>query len=40
MVLWADTLPHGASPNRGLYPRIVQYIAMFRADSVDRRPWT
>lgn len=39
MVLWADTLPHGASPNRGSYPRIVQYIAMYRADSVDRRPW-
>jgi ectoine hydroxylase-related dioxygenase (phytanoyl-CoA dioxygenase family) len=39
MVLWRDTLPHGASPNRGTYPRIVQYIAMFRADSVDRRPW-
>jgi hypothetical protein len=39
MVLWADTLPHGASPNRGRYPRIVQYIAMYRADSVERRPW-
>ena len=39
MVLWADSLPHGASPNRGRYPRIVQYIAMYRADSVERRPW-
>jgi hypothetical protein len=39
MVLWRDALPHGASPNRGRYPRIVQYIAMFRADHVDRRPW-
>jgi ectoine hydroxylase-related dioxygenase (phytanoyl-CoA dioxygenase family) len=39
MVLWHDSLPHGASPNRGSYPRIVQYIAMYRADSVDRRPW-
>jgi hypothetical protein len=39
MVLWHDSLPHGASPNRGGYPRIVQYIAMFRADRVDRRPW-
>jgi hypothetical protein len=39
MVLWHDGLPHGASANRGSYPRIVQYIAMFRADRVDRRPW-
>ena len=39
MVLWRDALPHGVSPNRGRYPRIVQYIAMFRADHVDRRPW-
>ncbi|HTR84987.1 MAG TPA: phytanoyl-CoA dioxygenase family protein [Reyranella sp.] len=39
MVLWSDSLPHGASPNRGLYPRIVQYIAMYPADKVDRRPW-
>jgi ectoine hydroxylase-related dioxygenase (phytanoyl-CoA dioxygenase family) len=39
MVLWADSLPHGASPNRGRYPRIVQYIEMYRADSVERRPW-
>jgi hypothetical protein len=39
MVLWCDSLPHGASPNRGSYPRVVQYIAMYRADAVDRRPW-
>ena len=39
MVLWNDALPHGASPNRGTYPRIVQYIAMYRADEVDRRLW-
>lgn len=39
MVLWQDSLPHGASRNRGSSPRIVQYIAMFRADRVDRRPW-
>jgi hypothetical protein len=39
MVLWNDSLPHGASANRGNYPRIVQYIAMYRADRVDRRPW-
>lgn len=39
MVLWRDALPHGATANRGSYPRIVQYIAMFRADHVDRRPW-
>lgn len=39
MVLWRDALPHGASPNRGDYPRVAQYVTMYRADSVERRPW-
>jgi hypothetical protein len=39
MVLWRNSLPHGASANRGSYPRIAQYISLYRADSVDRRPW-
>jgi hypothetical protein len=29
LVIWHDALPHGASPNRGRMPRIVQYITMY-----------
>ena len=29
LVIWHDALPHGASPNRGRMPRIVQYIRMY-----------
>jgi ectoine hydroxylase-related dioxygenase (phytanoyl-CoA dioxygenase family) len=39
MVLWHAALPHGASPNRGTRPRLVQYIACFPARRVDYRPW-
>jgi len=28
MVLWHASLPHGSSPNRGMRPRVAQYIAM------------
>ena len=28
MVLWHPSLPHGSSPNRGLRPRVAQYISM------------
>ena len=31
LVIWHDALPHGASPNRGHMPRIVQYIRMYPA---------
>ena len=31
LVIWNDALPHGASPNRGRMPRIVQYIRMYPA---------
>jgi ectoine hydroxylase-related dioxygenase (phytanoyl-CoA dioxygenase family) len=29
LVIWHDALPHGASPNHGRMPRIVQYIRMY-----------
>ena len=32
LVIWHDALPHGASPNRGTMPRIVQYIRMHPTD--------
>jgi hypothetical protein len=28
LVLWHQSLPHGSSPNHGLLPRVVQYIAL------------
>lgn len=38
-VLWHAALPHGASPNRGAKPRIVQYISMYPPGISDPRPW-
>jgi hypothetical protein len=38
-VLWHAALPHGASPNRGVQPRIVQYISMYPPGLADPRPW-
>ena len=29
LVIWTDRLPHGASPNRGTRPRIVQYLNFY-----------
>ena len=29
LIIWHQALPHGASPNRGTRPRMVQYINMF-----------
>lgn len=39
MVIWHAALPHGASPNRGALPRLVQYITYFPPGRVDSRPW-
>jgi hypothetical protein len=38
-IIWNARLPHGASPNRGTRPRIVQYINMYRPGRVDTREW-
>jgi Phytanoyl-CoA dioxygenase (PhyH) len=38
-IIWNGKLPHGASPNRGTRPRIVQYIAMYPPGRVDTREW-
>jgi hypothetical protein len=38
-VLWHAGLPHGASPNKGARPRIVQYISMYPPGMADHRPW-
>jgi hypothetical protein len=29
LIIWHHFLPHGSSPNRGIYPRIVQYLTMY-----------
>ena len=39
MVIWHAALPHGASPNRGAAPRLVQYISCFPPGRLDPRPW-
>jgi phytanoyl-CoA dioxygenase PhyH len=36
LVIWHDALPHGSRPNRGRFPRIVQYITM-RPTRVQRQ---
>ena len=38
LVLWHHALPHGASPNRGVRPRIVQYLRMYTSQP-DLREW-
>lgn len=39
LVIWRSALPHAASPNRGLRPRLVQYITCYPPGQVDDRPW-
>lgn len=38
-VIWHHALPHGSSPNRGNYPRIVQYMNMFPLDWKENLDW-
>ena len=39
LVIWHQALPHGASPNRGTKPRLVQYINMFPANFEEQEEW-
>ena len=39
LVIWHQALPHGASPNRGTRPRLVQYINMFPAEVPTHDTW-
>jgi ectoine hydroxylase-related dioxygenase (phytanoyl-CoA dioxygenase family) len=39
MVIWHHALPHGSSPNRGRYPRIVQYLNMYPVDFKENMAW-
>ena len=38
-VIWHHALPHGSSPNRGTYPRIVQYLNMYPVDFKENIDW-
>lgn len=38
-VIWHQALPHGSSPNRGKYPRIVQYINMYPFEFTENAEW-
>lgn len=38
-VIWHHMLPHGSSPNRGRYPRIVQYLNMYPVDFKESVDW-
>ena len=39
LIIWHQALPHGASPNRGSRPRMVQYINMFPAFHEEHEEW-
>ena len=39
LVIWHQALPHGASPNRGTKPRIVQYVNMFPTRYDEHEEW-
>jgi ectoine hydroxylase-related dioxygenase (phytanoyl-CoA dioxygenase family) len=39
LVIWHQALPHGASPNRGTRPRIVQYINMYPTRIEQQDEW-
>jgi len=39
LVIWHQALPHGASPNRGARPRLVQYINMFPTRRDEQEEW-
>jgi ectoine hydroxylase-related dioxygenase (phytanoyl-CoA dioxygenase family) len=39
LIIWHQALPHGASPNRGPAPRLVQYINMFPTRIEERDEW-
>jgi len=38
-VIWHHFLPHGSSPNRGSYPRIVQYLNMYPEKFKENTAW-
>jgi len=39
LIVWHQALPHGASPNRGAKPRMVQYVNMFPGQYEEQEEW-
>jgi len=39
LIIWHQALPHGASPNRGTRPRMVQYVNMFPTHYDEQEEW-
>jgi len=39
LIIWHQALPHGASPNRGQRPRLVQYVNMFPTRFEEHEEW-
>jgi hypothetical protein len=39
LIIWHQALPHGASPNRGSRPRLVQYINTFPTHYEEQEEW-
>jgi hypothetical protein len=39
LIIWHQALPHGASPNRGARPRMVQYVNMFPPRYEEHEEW-
>jgi ectoine hydroxylase-related dioxygenase (phytanoyl-CoA dioxygenase family) len=39
LIIWHQALPHGASPNRGTRPRLVQYVNMFPTHVDEQEEW-
>jgi len=39
LIIWHQALPHGASPNRGARPRLVQYVNMFPTRIEQQEEW-
>ena len=39
LIIWHQALPHGASPNRGTRPRMVQYVNMFPTLIEQHEEW-
>jgi len=39
LVIWRQDLPHGASPNRAMRPRMAQYVNFYSPALTVHRDW-
>lgn len=40
LIIWHQALPHGATPNRAAWPRVVQYLDMFPSQFAINPEWS